>query len=304
LARADDIFVVVNPASGKGRGAHVAPPVLAALAQATGGAPIAHALSTRAGDEVTIAQQAIAQGYRRIVAVGGDGTWSNVGNAILRSGQEASLGLVAGGTGCDLAKSLDVPAHDPVAAAQVVAAGHTRTIDVGTVEGRHFLNVVGFGFDIAVIEDSWRVRYLRGAALYLYCAVRQLYSFPGFPVEMAVDGQPGRREDMLMLVIANARVFGGGFQIAPTADLADGVLDAVVFTNMPRRRRFPIMLSLMRGTHGQSPDVRTSRAASFRLRFAGPPAYETDGEWNRAGSSELIIGTRPAALRVLVPARG
>ena len=49
--------------------------------------PCAHAISTRAGDEVTIAEQAIAQGYRRIVAVGGDGTWSNVGNAILRSGE-------------------------------------------------------------------------------------------------------------------------------------------------------------------------------------------------------------------------
>jgi diacylglycerol kinase (ATP) len=303
LARADDIFVVVNPASGKGRGARVGPAVLEALARVTGGAPVAHALTTRAGDEITVAQQAIAQGYRRIVAVGGDGTWSNVGNAILRSGQEASLGLVAGGTGCDLAKSLEVPADDPAAAAKVIAAGHSRAIDVGTVEGRHFLNVVGFGFDIAVIEHSWRVRYLRGAALYLYCAVSQLYSFPGFPVEMAVDGEPGRREDMLMLVIANARVFGGGFKIAPTADLDDGALDAVVFTNMPRRRRFPIMLSLLRGTHGESPDVRTSRAATFRLQFAGPPAYETDGEWNRAGSSELTIGTRPAALRVLVPAR-
>jgi diacylglycerol kinase (ATP) len=303
LPTSDDIFVVVNPASGKGRGARVAPTVLQAIAEATGGAAVAHAMSTRAGDEVTIAQQAIAKGYRRIVAVGGDGTWSNVGNAILRSGQDAALGLVAGGTGCDLAKSLDVPAHDPAAAARVVAAGHTRAIDVGTVEGRHFLNVVGFGFDIAVIEDSWRVRYLRGAALYLYCAVRQLYRFPGFPVEMAANGQPGRREEMLMLVIANARVFGGGFKIAPTADLADGELDAVVFTNMPRRRRFPLMLSLLRGTHGRWPDVRTSRASTFRLRFAGPPAYETDGEWNRAGSSELIIGIRPAALRVLVPAR-
>jgi diacylglycerol kinase (ATP) len=302
LPTPDDIFVVVNPASGKGRGARVAPSVLEAIAQATGGSAVAHALSARAGDEVTIAQQALAQGYRRIVAVGGDGTWSNVGNAILRSGQDAALGLVAGGTGCDLAKSLHVPAHDPAAAARVVAAGHRRAIDVGTVEGRHFLNVVGFGFDIAVIEDSWRVRYLRGAALYLYCAARQLYRFPGFPVEMAADGQPGRREDMLMLVIANARVFGGGFKIAPTADLADGVLDAVVFTNMPPRRRLPIMLALLRGTHGRSPDVRMSRASTFHLRFAGPPAYETDGEWNRAASSELTIGTRPAALSVLVPA--
>ena len=294
--------MVVNPASGKGRGARLVQPVLSALAEATGGASVAHALSARSGDEITIAQQAIAKGYRRLLAVGGDGTWSNVGNAILRSGQDVALGLVAGGTGCDLAKSLGIPAQDPAAAARVVAAGHVRAIDVGTVENRHFLNVVGFGFDIAVIEDSWRVRYLRGAPLYLYCAVRQLYRFPGFPVEMAADGEPGRREDMMMLVIANARVFGGGFRIAPEADLSDGQLDAVSFANMPRRRRFPIMLSLLRGTHGRAPEVRLRRAASFRLQFAGPPAYETDGEWNRAGSSELTIGTLPGALRVLVPA--
>lgn len=302
MSAPDDIFVVVNPASGKGRGGRVLAPVLAALREATGGASVAHALSGRPGDEITIAQQAIAHGHRRLVAVGGDGTWSNVGNAILRSGQDVALGLIAGGTGCDLAKSLDIPAQDPAAAARVVAAGHSRAIDVGTVENRHFLNVVGFGFDIAVIEDSWRVRYLRGAPLYLYCAVRQLYRFPGFPVEMAVDGEPGRREDMMMLVIANARVFGGGFRIAPEADLSDGQLDAVAFANMPRRRRFPIMLSLLRGTHAAAAEVRLRRAASFRLNFAGPPAYETDGEWNRAGSSELTIGTRPAALRVLVPA--
>jgi diacylglycerol kinase (ATP) len=298
----DDVFVVVNPASGKGRGARLADPVLRALARALGGGRPAHAATTRGGDEVTVATQAIAEGYRRLVALGGDGTWSNVANAILRSGQDVALGLVAGGTGCDLAKSLGVPARDPEKAAGVVAAGHTRRIDVGTVETRHFLNVLGFGFDIAVIEDSWKVRWLRGAPLYLYCAVRQLYRFPGFQVDMAVDGGGDERQEMLMLVIANARVFGGGFQIAPEADLGDGRLDAVSFANMPRRRRFPIMVSLLRGTHGAAPEVRTRRASSFRLRFAGPPTYETDGEWNRAGSSELEVGTRPAALRVMVPA--
>lgn len=299
----DDIFVVVNPASGKGRGARLVQPVLAALGQATGGATIAHAMSSRAGDEVNIAQHALDRGFRRIVAVGGDGTWSNVGNAILRSGKDAALGLIAGGTGCDLAKSLDVPAQDPRAAARVVAEGGTRAIDVGTVETRHFLNVLGFGFDIAVIEDSRRVRYLRGAPLYLYCAIRQLRRFPGFAVDMAVDGRAAAPAEMLMLVIANGRVFGGGFRIAPAADLTDGKLDAVAFANMPFRRRLPLMLSLMRGTHAEAPEVKTDRAASFRLRFPGPPAYETDGEWIRAASSELSIGTRPAALRVLVPAR-
>src|SRR5262249_38683702 len=155
---------------------------------------------------------------------------------------DVALGLVAGGTGCDLAKSLAVPAQDPRRAAAVVAAGHSRRIDVGTVEARHFLNVLGFGFDIAVIEDSWKVKVLRGGRLYVHCALRQLYRFPGFEVEMGEDGSAAARAEMLMLIVANARVFGGGFQIAPEADLADGHLDVVSFANMPWWRRLPILV--------------------------------------------------------------
>jgi len=62
------------------------------------------------------------------------------------------------------------------------------------------------------------------------------------------------------------------------------------------------MVKLLRGTHAAEPEVAASRGRSFRLRFDAPPAYETDGEWNRARSSELHVENVPAALRVLVPA--
>lgn len=298
---ADPVFVVFNPAAGKGRGARLVGPVLAALSP---GGPVEHGLTAAAGDEGRVTREALARGFGTVVAVGGDGTWSGVANAILESGAAARvhLGLVPGGTGCDLARSLGIPRRDVAACARIVREGFSRTIDVGRVEGRYFLNVAGFGFDIAVIEDSWRVRWLGGGLLYLYCAARQLYRFPGFPVGVAADAGPERRQEMLMLVIANARVFGGGFRIAPQADLADGQLDAVAFANMPLRRRFPLMVKLLRGTHAAEPEVAMGRGRSFRLRFDVPPAYETDGEWNMARSSELHVESVPAALRVLVPA--
>jgi diacylglycerol kinase (ATP) len=294
----EPIFVVFNPMSGKGRGGRLVAPVLAALA----GSDLDHALTGKAGDEERLTEGALGRGFRKIVAVGGDGTWSNVGNAILKSGVDAGLGLVAGGTGCDLAKSLDVPARSLEAAARTIKGGAARRIDVGRIEGRHFLNIVGFGFDIAVIEDSWKVRWLGGDLLYLYCALRQLHSYRGFPVEMAVDGQAPVRRELMMLVIANARVFGGGFRIAPGADLADGRLDAVAISNLSSARRVPILLRTMRGTHLGSPDVSSSAGREFRLRFEAPPAYETDGEWNQAKSAEVLVETLPSALRVLVPA--
>jgi diacylglycerol kinase (ATP) len=297
----EPIFVVFNPMSGKGRGGRLVAPVLEAL---SGGPDMDHGLTQKAGDEERVTEQALHRGFRRIVAVGGDGTWSNVGNAIVKSGVDASLGLVAGGTGCDLAKSLAIPARDVSAAAATIKGGNSRLIDIGKVEGRYFLNIAGFGFDIAVIEDSWKVRWLGGDLLYLYCALRQLYSYRGFPVEMSVDGGPAVSRDLMMLVIANARIFGGGFKIAPGADLADGLLDAVAISNLPFARRLPIMLRVMRGTHGGSPDVSMAVGREVRLRFREPPAYETDGEWRRARSAELLVETAASAIRVLVPAAG
>ena len=295
----DDLFVVFNPGSGKGRGSRLVGPVLEAL-----GAETAHGLTTAAGDEMRLTAEALARGFRRIVAVGGDGTWSNVGNAIIRSGVDAALGLVPAGTGCDLAKSVGVPARDVARCAAIAREGHSRRIDVGRIEDRYFLNVAGFGFDIAVIEDSWTVKHLGGDLLYLFCALRQLHRFPGFPVSIALDGEPPARGEMLMLVVANARVFGGGFKIAPGAALDDGRLDVVSFANMTLGRRLSIMGRLLRGTHDGAPEVRSRRAARVVLTFDGPPAYETDGEWHRAASAQLGIESIPGALRVLVPREG
>jgi diacylglycerol kinase (ATP) len=291
------VFVVFNPASGRGRGARLVEPVLAAL-RGHGLQP-EHALTSRQGEEGDLAARAVARGFRRIVAVGGDGTWGNVGHALIGTG--AALGLIAGGTGCDLAKSLDIPAQDVAAACAVVAAGETRVIDAGRIGSKHFFNVAGFGLDIAVIEDSWRVKWLKGDLLYLYCALRQVFRYAGFRVRVAADGVELGELDQLMLMIANARIFGGGFKIAPQARLDDGRLDMIAFSNMAGRRRLPMMGRLLKGTHLETGEVQARAAARFVLSFAEPPRFETDGEWNQATTSELVVECVPRALPVLVP---
>ncbi len=292
------IYVVFNPRSGKGRGAEFVAPVLRDLGSQ---ARVEHGITEGPGDEARLVADAIARGFRCVVAVGGDGTWSNVGNAILRSGAPVRLGLVPAGTGCDLAKTLAVPAADLAACCRVVRQGRTRTIDVGRVEGRYFLNIAGFGYDIAVLEDSWNVRFLQGGALYLYCALRQLGSYPGFSLETVSDGQAEGRREMLMVIVANARVFGGGFKVAPQADLEDGRLDVVEFANMGLAARAGALVRLLRGTHGRHPFVSSRKAKRLSYRFQEPPAYETDGEWNRARTCQLEIEVVPRALQVLVP---
>ncbi len=300
----DSTYVVFNPHAGKGRGAHFIKPVLDALA---GDGVLEHGLTLKPGDEERLAEEAVGRNFSRVVAVGGDGTWSKVANGLLRANQgrpaekQAVLGLIPGGTGCDFGKSLGIPRDDLRKAVAIVRAGQTRAVDVGRVEGRHFLNICGFGYDVAVLESSWNVKYLEGEQLYLYCAIRQLASYPGFAVEAELDGVDLGRLDLLMLIVANAKFFGGKFKIAPGADLADGQLDVLRFGNMGLLQRIDIMQRLLRGVHEGAASVTNGRATRLRLRFLGgePPAFETDGEWNRAKSHTVEIETVPAALRVL-----
>ena len=107
-----------------------------------------------------------------------------------------------------------------------------------------------------------------------------------------------------MLVVANGRVFGGGFQIAPGADLGDGRLDAARSATCGSRGRLGMLVRLLRGTHGGAPAVEQlhRRAASGCASTRRPRTRPTaSGTRPRAPSCE--IETLPGALRVLVPAR-
>ncbi len=296
-AKERSTFVIFNPGAGRGRGARLVEPLLSALRDL----PVEHALTRAPGHEADLAQQAAERGFTQVVAVGGDGTWGNAANGLMRAGRRASLGLVAGGTGCDFAKTVGVPARDLVAAARVISDGHTRPVDVGRIEERYFLNIAGFGYDVAVLEDSQKVRWLKGDLLYLYCALRQLRRYHGFRCRLSWEGGPGEERDLLMLILANARVFGGTFRIAPQADLADGRLDAVAFSNASTGARLGLIGKLLAGRHLEAPQVGLRQARRLDLCFDEPPAYETDGEWRRARGTELRVEALPAALEVLVP---
>ena len=239
--------------------------------------------------------------FEAVVAVGGDGTTSNVAHAIVESGRRVALGLVPGGTGCDLARSLDIPQDDVARCAQIVAAGRRQAIDVGRVEGRTFVNVAGFGFDMAVLDRSFKVKWLKGELLYLYCALLEMKAYPGFSLRSVVDGDNGPSGTHMMAIVANARKFGGGFHIAPNASLDDGQLDLVTFGDLGFFARLRALGALMQGKHLGLRGVATRACAKATFEFDAPPAFETDGEYRRASGRTLQIETLPRALDVLVP---
>ena len=296
----EQVTVIVNPASGRGRGARAAEHIHRAFAD-VGVTDVR--FTTAIGQEQEIAQQAIRDGATTLVACGGDGTWGNVANAIIKAGSKARLCIVASGTGNDFAKTLDIPANDIDQMAKLAVSGPDLLIDVGRIEDKYFLNIAGFGFDIAVLEDIENIWWLKGVFLYKYAAIKQLFTYKGLPIGIKSPARQRESKAHLMVIVANAKFFGGTFTIAPDADLTDGLLDAIAILDASPLQRAKLFDAVGKGTHMKHSSVVVEQSAAFTLTFPAPPAFETDGEYNRAKSAVVEIASVPRALRLVVPRR-
>lgn len=311
-------FVVFNPASGHGRGARGMQRYLALLEKHLPG--FHHGLTTRAGEESVLAEQALRDGFELIVAVGGDGTWGSVADRIIASGRDdVALGLLAAGTGNDFGRNFGLSTRTPEDAVRTLADGRVVQVDAGRVTSagsrmavdneipgttgpRYFINVVGVGFDVAVIEASRGARFLKGELLYKVTALRQLFTFRGIPLTLTPDRETGFDGRYLLVTVSNGPFFGGSIPIAPAAELADGMLDACAIGDTNTLARAALFHQASSGRHVLSPRVHSRRDTRFVLSFEAPPRYEVDGDVWQADGPELVIEVAPNALSIIVPA--
>ncbi len=307
-------FVIFNPASGRGRGARRIPRYRELLDRHVPGWQ--GAATDHAGDEVRLTDQALDGPFDTIVAVGGDGTWSHVADRILERGRtDVRFAILPSGTGNDFGRNIDVPGDDLEAAVRNLVHGRTRTIDVGRVlgslthdeharppvEGRHFLNVVGLGFDVAVVDAAKGARFLRGALLYKTTALMQLFRFPGFDVSLESDDGTESAGHGLMLTISNGRFFGGGFPIAPRATVEDGLIHACFIRDAKPLTRLRLFDRAGKGRHEGLDQVEMRSATAFRIRCPTPIRFEIDGDVY-AATPDVRLEVLPAALRVAASA--
>lgn len=292
----DRVWVIANPAAGRG----TATKALAELRAAFAARGITGFHETGwPGHEEVLSARALEAGAQTIVAVGGDGTCSHVAQAILASRRPCRLAVIPIGTGNDFAKTLGVAMLSPHAIAELVARDDTTSsIDVGLADGYHFLNSCGFGFDASVLEASNRVRFLKGDAVYIYAALRQLFTYRG--VDVSPNGAAGLKGGrMLMVIVSNGRWLGGTFKIAPHASVVDGKLDACFFSDANVLERVKLFVGAMRGNHIGMQSVTTASVEDLALSFASNPYMEMDGELRRARSATVELRCVPHALSVV-----
>ena len=295
------IGVVINPTSGKGKGAKVADVVWKALAEVeTLDLSASSYAEAQHNARLAVANNTISA----LVVVGGDGMVHLGVNAC--AGSNVPLGIVAAGTGNDSATTLGLPMDDPAVAVQVALAhiSEPRTVDLirgrsrGSERDFYSLGTVSAGFDAIVNARANRMKWPKGPSRYQVAMVLELMRFRGISYNAVIDGAERKIEAMLCAV-ANSPAFGGGMLIAPHANITDGKLDLFIVHRIPRRTLLRIFPKVYTGGHVTHPAVEFVEATEIRLDAGDMPAY-ADGEF--VGISPLVAAVVPGALRVCAPA--
>ena len=288
-----EVALIVNPAAGLGRAAAVGD--AAANRLRSRGLRVRILRGRDAGETLGLAHEAVRGGVDALVACGGDGTVNLAIQATAGTG--TPLGVVPAGSGNDLARYLDLPRGDPAAAADVVARGSIRIIDLARTQGRYFATVLAAGFDAVVNERADRMRWPRGQSRYTLATLAAMPGFVPRSYTLELDGRTTTLRAMLVAV-GNGPSFGGGLRITEGASLEDGMLDVVVFGPVSRRELVRTYPRLYAGTHTSHPAYVHHRARTVTVAAPDIVAY-ADGE--RFGPLPLIIEAAPGALAVLAP---
>jgi YegS/Rv2252/BmrU family lipid kinase len=257
------------------------------------------------GDATTYAREAVANGYDMAIAAGGDGTLGQVATGL--AGSDCVLGVLPVGTGNVWAHMLGLPQWSPLSrttlldAARVLVEGEVHPIDLGRTRDRHFVLWAGIGFDAQIaqgVEPHREIRRNLGNLTYGVALIALGLGLRGTRATVVIDGRV-MRQRVLMVLVANAQLYGPTLRLAPQAQLDDGILDVYVFKGDNLLDALRHIVSVLSGRHHGDPKVEALRARRVEVRADNPLPVHLDGE--PTGHTPIAITIVPRALRVIVP---
>ena len=310
------IAVIVNPAAHKGGAARRWPAIEAELSARLGA--FTPCFTAAPGHATELARTAVANGARRIVAVGGDGTVNEVLNGLLdASGRltaaDTVLCPVPAGTANELCRALG-HLEQPSRPYEAAAGQATRPVDLLRVrcpdlEGRPVDRfgylIVSLGAAATISYRTSRSAWLKklGEIAYLLMTPVVTLGYRHRDVAIAVDGGAPQTRRLFSAMVANTENGGGGMRLVPGARFDDGVLDLIEMGDVSRLGvLFGVMPRLYSGTHIHHPKVRVSRGTSFRFESDTDTLVDLDGE--TVGRLPLEVSVLPRAFVVGVASGG
>ena len=248
-------------------------------------------------DGLAKAGRAVEERTDIILVIGGDGTVSTVGRAVM--GTDVKLGVIPVGSGNGFARHFNIPL-DPRRAVAALADAPAQRIDVGTVNGRPFLVTCSMAWDASLVRTFEKIP-MRGVLPYVLAGVQEFFEYKAQGMEFDIDGNETLKlSDPLVCTVANLTQYGGGARIAPQARPDDGSLELVVALKHDMPKLIANVGRFFDGSISRIPEVISRRFRDLRVRREREAPIQVDGELEDA-PADIEVHVEPAALNVLVP---
>ena len=304
------VTVIVNPAANKGGARRRWAAIAAQLTARLG--PFTPQFTIAPGHATALARLALAEGARRFVAVGGDGTVNEVLNGLIDpSGclvePDAVLCPIPAGTANELCRALG-HLQQAARAYDAVASAETRAIDLlrvrcmgldGRPVARFGYLIVSLGAAATISHRTSQSRWIKklGGIAYLLMTPPVTLGYRNRAVAITVDGVAQGTRPIFTAMVANTENGGGGMRLAPGAKFDDGLLDLVEMGDIgPVAMLTAVLPKVYSGAHVHHPKVRLSRGTSFRFDSGVETLVDLDGE--TVGRLPLEVSVIPRSFRV------
>ncbi len=245
-----------------------------------------------------IAKRAVKDGYKIVIAMGGDGTIEAVMRGMI--GGKARLGIVPTGTENNIAESLGIP-KDLQEACALIASDNTLKLDMGQVTTRKgkkfvFFEMATIGLSAAIYPDvnkvaSGKLSNIKATALtFIHQETRQ-------NVFLTLDNESKVEVETMLVVVSNTPVVGKNFMVAPDASMQDGLLDVAVYPDLGKVELLGYYAAVMDG--GYSGDGKVQHFQARKMKIKTSPKLDVMADGVAIGRGTVTIKVRPAALRVI-----
>ncbi|HRP70014.1 MAG TPA: diacylglycerol kinase family lipid kinase [Turneriella sp.] len=314
--RKEPAIFIVNPQAGGGKSQRELKKLLDEIASLYGNAKIE--FTEEKGHATTLTRTALKNGVDLVVAVGGDGTISEVaagffdtkGKALLPLKEAPALGILPAGSGSDYARTLGIPRSSAIAL-QILQTAQTRTVDAGLLDfvdfqgkktKRIFINIADIGIGGEVVEILERQGKKLGAFLsYQLATLRGLIAYKNKDLKIILDKKQELSAVYTGAIVALGKYFGSGMQIAPNAEVDDGFFDVVLLGEMTKMELVAKMQKVRKGTHILDKNVAVYRAKHVEISSTARALLDCDGEL--PGQTPVTFSIIPKAIKVVVPPR-
>lgn len=293
------VKIIYNPNAGKSRGLRNIKSLADELLN--NGHLIQRIATKKEKDTFNETEKAIADGFDLIIAAGGDGTINEAASALAKNKSSIPLGIFQFGTVNDFATYLNIT-NDPFEFAEMVERMEIISIDLGKTNGSYFINVAAGGLLTNVAHDTPReMKAVLGKNAYYLNGLKDLTEKGLYTTNLTIiTNEIELTDDFYLFLVSNSPSVGGFNNLAPNAEIQDGLLDCVFVKKASFINNVEVFIKILTGTHVDNDSVLYFKTDKIKIINNSKKIVEYDLDGEYGGNLPIEIKVVPSAINILI----